>query len=145
MPEWLGANCPGARDARVGRFSCFLFNARTLFCRATICRRVCQPSSATLTVFTLTTEPRTRTYDLFVIPELEVVLHHLVFIPVTVHERNKVLVGKVEGNALLDVVFVKVSFLDLIKVPRDDVLSRRSHNRVLLLVRPHVEPKAVVC
>jgi len=91
-------------------------------------------------------EPRTRTYDLFVIPKLEVVLHHLVFIPAntTVHERNKVLTGKVERNALLDVVFVKVSFLDLIKVPSDDVLSRRSHNRVLLLVRPHVEPKAVV-
>ena len=56
MSEWLGANCPGARDARVGRFSCFLFNARTLFCRATICRRACQRWSSILTTFTLATD-----------------------------------------------------------------------------------------
>ena len=40
MPERLGTKCPGARDARVGRFNCFLFNAKTLFCSATICWRV---------------------------------------------------------------------------------------------------------
>ena len=43
-------------------------------------------------------------------------------------------------TALLDVVFVKVSFLDFIKVPRDNVLSCRSHDRVFRLILSHIEP-----
>ena len=91
MPEWLGARCPGARDARVGRFNCFLFNANTLFCSATICQRVSAFKYHPCGLFV--DGDMTGTYDLLVISELEVVLHHTILIPGGVRTVRKAGVG----------------------------------------------------
>ena len=55
--------------------------------------------------------------------------------------KCKELIAVITNNLLLDFVFVKLSPLDFLEVPCDNVLSCRSDNSILRLALSLIEPR----
>ena len=72
----------------------------------------------------LVSEPRTETYDVFVVAEAEIILHNKIFIH-------------------LDFILIHLPLLHFGKVPGNHVLPGGSHDRILFLTLADVEPRQI--